>query len=81
MAHFTHTGRIVLTTDELFKEASWFAVMIGQGLEPADYNPLVDSISPEENRAHLLRIEQQVAAALAGLARHEDYIRKQLGQR
>ena len=80
MAHFTHTGRIVLTTDELFKEASWFAVMMGQGLQPTDYNPLVDSISPEENRAHLLRIEQQVAAALGGLARHEDYIRKQLGQ-
>jgi hypothetical protein len=34
MAHFTRTGRIVLTTDELFKEASWFAIMMGQGLQP-----------------------------------------------
>ena len=52
--------------------------MMGQGLEPTDYNPLVDSISPEENRAHLLRIEQQIATTLAAMARHEDYIRKQL---
>jgi tryptophan halogenase len=80
MAHFTHTGRIVLTTDEIFKEASWFAVMMGQGLQPTDYNPLLDSLSPEENRAHLLRIEQQIATALGSMARHEDYIRKQLRQ-
>lgn len=77
MAHFTHTGRIVLTTDELFKEASWFAVMMGQGLRPGDYNPLVDTLSTEENRAHLSRLEQQIAQALAGMPRHEDYIRKQ----
>jgi tryptophan halogenase len=80
IAHFTHTGRIVLATDELFKEASWFAVMMGQGLEPTDYNPLLDSLTPEENRAHLLRIEQQIATALGPMARHEDYIRKQLRQ-
>jgi tryptophan halogenase len=78
MAHFTRTGRIVLTTDELFKEASWFAVMMGQGLEPTDYNPLVDGISPEENQAHLLRIRQQISTALGAMARHEDHIRKQL---
>jgi tryptophan 7-halogenase len=80
MAHFTHTGRIVLTTDELFKEASWFAVMMGQGLEPTDYNPLLDSLAAEENRAHLSRIEQQIATVLGSMTRHEDYIRRQLRQ-
>jgi tryptophan halogenase len=78
MAHFTQTGRIVLGTDELFKEASWFAVMMGQGLEPTDYNPLADVIPEQENRAHLAGIEQQISMALAGMPRHEDYIRKQL---
>jgi tryptophan 7-halogenase len=80
MAHFTHTGRIVLATDELFKEASWFAVMMGQGLEPTDYNPLLDSLSAEENRAHLSRIEQQIATVLGSMTRHADYIRRQLRQ-
>jgi tryptophan halogenase len=76
MAHFTGTGRIVLTTDELFKEASWFAIMVGQGLVPSDYNPLLDSIAAQENQAHLLRVKQQIATALGSMARHEDYIRK-----
>lgn len=78
MAHFTHSGRIVLATDELFKEASWFAVMMGQGLQPIDYNPLLDTVSAEENRVHLGRIEQTIAAAARAMTSHEDYIRKQL---
>ncbi len=80
LTHFSRTGRIVLGTDELFKEASWFAVMMGQGLQPSDYNPLLDSLSAEENRAHLARIEQQIAVALGPMARHEDYIRLQSGR-
>jgi tryptophan 7-halogenase len=80
MTHFTQTGRIVLTTDEIFKEASWFAVMMGQGLRPLDYNPLLDSLSAEENYAHLARIAQEIAAALGPMTRHEDYIRRQLRQ-
>jgi tryptophan 7-halogenase len=77
-AHFASTGRIVLEPEELFKEASWFAVMMGQGIEPTDYNPLLDSIPADENRAHLLRIRQQISMALGTMARHEDYIQKQL---
>lgn len=42
--NFVQTGRIVLETDELFKEASWFSVLMGQGVHPIDYNPLIDSI-------------------------------------
>jgi tryptophan halogenase len=78
IAHFTHTGRIVLATDELFKEASWFAVMMGQGVEPTDYNPLLDTLSADENRAHLGRVELQIGAAVGTMVRHEEYIRNQL---
>jgi tryptophan halogenase len=78
IAHFTHTGRIVLATDELFKEASWFAVMMGQGVEPTDYNPLLDTLSADENRAHLSRVELQIGAAVGTMVRHEEYIRNQL---
>jgi tryptophan halogenase len=78
MAHFTRTGRIVLATDELFKEASWFAIMMGQGLEPTDYNPLLDSMAPEENQTHLLRVKQQISTALGAMSQHDDYIKKQL---
>ncbi len=54
--------------------------MMGQGLEPTDYNPLLDSIPFEDNRTHLARIEQQIAAALGTMSRHGDYIARQLRQ-
>ncbi|WP_343611603.1 tryptophan halogenase family protein [Novosphingobium sp.] len=75
---FTRTGRIVLGTDELFREASWFAVMMGQGLVPQDYNPLMDSFSAAANDQHLARIRSEIAAATPKLPRHEDVIRQRL---
>jgi tryptophan halogenase len=74
--HFTRTGRIVLSTDELFREASWFAVMMGQGLKPEDYNPLIDSITDADNLAHLARTRAQIAQAAGSLPSHEDYLQR-----
>jgi tryptophan halogenase len=58
--HFARSGRIVLSSDELFKDASWFAVLVGQGHQPKDYNPLIDSIDSRENLAYLRRIRENV---------------------
>jgi len=78
-ANFTRTGRIVLSTDELFRESSWFAVLMGQGLRAQDYNPLLDSFSESDNRAHLDRVRQQIAKAAASLPTHEEYLRRLIG--
>jgi tryptophan 7-halogenase len=78
---FTRTGRIVLKTDELFREASWFAVMMGQGLVPTDYNPLMDSYSTADNRQHLARLRGEIEAAAARMPSHEASIRQRLAQR
>jgi tryptophan halogenase len=80
-ANFTRTGRIVLTTDELFRESSWFAVLMGQGLRAQDYNPLLDSFSDADNKAHLDRVRQQIAQAAASLPSHEEYLRRLTGSR
>jgi tryptophan halogenase len=68
--HFARTGRIVLSSDELFKEASWFAVLMGQGHEPRDYNPLIDSINSEENRAYLQRIKGNIRMISSKMSDH-----------
>lgn len=73
-AHFSRTGRIVLSSDELFKEASWFAVLMGQGHEPKDYNPLIDSINSEENRAHLQRIKGNIRMISARMSDHLSFL-------
>jgi tryptophan halogenase len=53
IAHFEHSGRIVLSTDELFRDASWFAVFDGQGVRATDHNPVIEGVSAEDNRRHL----------------------------
>jgi tryptophan 7-halogenase len=71
--HFSRSGRIVLSSDELFKESSWFAVLLGQGHQPKDYNPLIDSIAPEENVAHLCRIRDAVRSAVGKMREHATF--------
>jgi tryptophan halogenase len=71
---FARTGRIVLSTDELFRDASWFAVLLGQGHLPSDYNPLIDSIDAGENLAYLRRIKSEIRATAAKLPIHESFL-------
>jgi hypothetical protein len=66
--------------EDLTGRIGYPAIAPWQGLEPSDYNPLLDALTAEENSAHLARIQQQTAAALGSMARHEDYIRRQLRQ-
>jgi tryptophan halogenase len=78
---FERTGRIVLGSDELFREASWFAVMTGQGLFARDYNPLLDSFTEAQNMAHMDRLRAEIAAAAARAPSHDDYIRQRTGHK
>ena len=75
-AHFIRAGRIVVSSDELFREASWLAVLVGQGVAAEDYNPLTDSTSTEENRAYLDRLEGAIAAACAPMLGHDAHLQK-----
>jgi tryptophan 7-halogenase len=64
---FRASGRLVLSTDELFRDASWFAVLDGQGVAPSDYNPMIESIDAETNRKHVEAVRAAIAQALPQL--------------
>ena len=66
---FRRSGRIVLGTDELFRDASWFAVLTGQGLRAEDYNPMLDTASDADNRRHLDAVRQAIDSSVAKLPR------------
>jgi tryptophan halogenase len=70
MEMFRRTGRVVLNTDELFREASWFAVMMGQGIRPTDFNPLVRAYDEAGDRQHFARLRQAIVAATAAAPAH-----------
>jgi len=73
--HFKRTGRIVIAPEELFREASWLAVLTGQGHMPTDYNPLLDSVPSKDNLDYLRRIKEILRATCQRLPSHESHIR------
>jgi tryptophan halogenase len=42
---FAASGRLFQSDYDLFAEPSWIAVLLGQGIVPRQYDPLVDSLT------------------------------------
>ncbi|MEZ5946256.1 MAG: tryptophan 7-halogenase [Hyphomonas sp.] len=42
---FRSKGRIFRFEDELFGEANWVSVLLGQGIVPSAWDPMVDLLS------------------------------------
>jgi len=57
---FKQTGRVFKVPTELFGENSWTQVMLGQGLMPEQYHPIVNMMSDDELNSFLRGIEQYV---------------------
>jgi tryptophan halogenase len=73
-AVYRKSGRLLVGTDDLFKEASWIAVFNGQGIHADDYYPLADMLDSNTNLAQLKHIEQVISRSLPTLPVHEQAI-------
>ena len=72
-AQYRRSGRLMLGGDELFRDASWLAVLNGQGITAAGYNPLADTIDSVTNLAQMRQsIAEVIARAAPTLPRHDD---------
>lgn len=71
---FKQTGRIVRAANELFGENSWIQVMLGQGLMPEQYHPIVDMMTDEELRRFLGGAERSAAQLVSKLPQHQAFI-------
>nr|WP_272626454.1 tryptophan halogenase family protein [Sphingomonas sp. QA11] len=69
---YRRSGRLMLRSDELFRDASWLAVLDGQGIEAGDYNPLADALDAATNVAQVRQIAAVIARAVPTLPRHDD---------
>ncbi|WP_448556787.1 tryptophan halogenase family protein [Thalassotalea montiporae] len=74
MALFKESGRVFKKAEELFGEASWVQVMMGQGLLPDQYHPIVDQMSEQELANFLNRIKQNTSKKVASWPSHIDFI-------
>jgi tryptophan halogenase len=48
---------------------------MGQGIEPADFNPLIEIVSLDDSRAHLAQVKEGIRAAVGRMPTHEAFIR------
>ena len=71
---FRDSGRVFRIPDELFAENSWTQVMLGQGLSPRDYHPVVDVLPDHELTAFLEQIRGRVEATVRKMPYHQAYI-------
>ncbi|MDQ2075879.1 tryptophan halogenase family protein [Marinimicrobium sp. ABcell2] len=71
----TQSGQFFKKDEELFNTASWFQVLLGQGLLPQQYHPIVDFMSDDELKQFLENIKSSTQSAVAKWPNHMDFIR------
>lgn len=76
MALYRSGGRIYRDNGELFGEVSWLSVLLGQGIAPNDYNPLVDASAVDELVEKFQQIETVITNSCDAMPTHEAFIEK-----
>ena len=74
LALFAASGRVGRDVDDLFRDASWVQVMLGQGIMPAGYDPMADQLSADQLTEFLDNVRRLIERAAQSLPTHEDYI-------
>ncbi|WP_031236586.1 tryptophan halogenase family protein [Asticcacaulis sp. AC460] len=73
---FAEHNQPLVRNHELFKDASWFAVLVGQGMEPKSYNPMADVMPQDEFRWRMQRVREGTAGLAGMMPQHEAYLAK-----
>ena len=71
---FQESGRVFQKEGDIFGENSWTQVMMGQGLRPQSYHPIVDMMGDDEFRRFMLHQKQKVEAAVSQLPSHGEFL-------
>ncbi len=73
---FRETARVFKVPNELFGENSWIQVMLGQGIMPEQYHPVVDVMSDDELTRFMQGIKSTVDKTVATLPGHQAYVER-----
>ncbi len=71
---YKNTTSVFKEQDELFHEGSWQQVMLGQGITPQDYHPVVDKLSDDELMRLMNSIEKEHDQYLIRFPSHQQFI-------
>jgi len=73
---FRTNGRLLEREKDLFHEASWLAVMLGQGISPESYDTLTAAIPATEAAAVLTGMRTVIARTAQAMPGHGDFIQR-----
>lgn len=76
MALFAEGGRFLRFEGELFPNASWVAVMLGQNILPRTVDPLVSVLSATEIQKKLELLRRAIREFAEALPGHQDVLKK-----
>ncbi len=71
---FKSNGRFFRENNELFNETSWVQVMLGQGIHPDNYNPLVDLVDESEVQEFVDNVGTVIQKCLQVMPTHAEFI-------
>jgi tryptophan halogenase len=74
IALWRRRGRLFRREDDLFAEASWVAVLLGQGIIPDGWDRLADAIDLRQVDAQFDRLRAMFVQTVERMPLHEDYI-------
>lgn len=74
MTIYSENARLYRHDNELFGDASWFAVMHGQGMEPKRPHPNASIMPAEELDKRMSAMQRTWAACLKSMPSHQAYI-------
>ena len=71
---FRATGRVARYVNGPFLEASWIAVLLGQGVIPERWDPRADAMDPGELAAAMDRLRRSIAATAEQMPEHSEFL-------
>ena len=76
VALFRAHGRLFREPEDLFLEASWLQVLVGQGIIPQDHHPMTRLVTDAQRAGFLADLRRITAASAAALPVHADFLRQ-----
>jgi tryptophan halogenase len=74
IALFESNARVVRENNEMFRERSWAAVMLGQGMEPVGYHPFVDNLSDQQLHGLMNEVRSNVDRIVNASPSHQEFL-------
>ena len=78
IALFQQSGRLFRDPDDLFTEAAWQQVLVGQGIKATDNHPLAQQLSTAQRQELFSSLKQIYQNLVTELPDHQTFLQRYL---